>query len=429
MSATVAPTDPGPEPATDLTIRRDDRVGESTIVTHVTEFYCPPCQTALIARSDSDYAAFLDEHFGCEPASSAPRSRSSADTPRRTKRLAARAVPDALVRLGRAATLNEITHEARRYAKGTVLAALRASPQVVHACPGLWIAASCTGVPADDLRRLVVILDDCSDSDGLIDESRLEARCSGEPWADQVEQLAAALGCGRVLGLLCRRDTHLAVAKAAMVHLGGRATPTEAALATGRSKSRIASAFSASWNILPEGDGSWALAPEGYREFVEALRAQRGYCGVVMQDELAAALGYSRWCEQLEALAVKAGCERLFGRLLSDLRPVTLACWTLAEIGRPASGKEIAGALNAEVAAPYRLTGWAVNSTCRWYWELFERHDGARWWFTSDALREVKAVMEPLSPRPTVAARLRSGLARSGEALLERVTRGRGTPM
>ena len=356
------------------------------------------------------------------------QERDTALTIRRTKRPASRAVPDALVRLGRAATLDEITQEARRYAKGTVLAALRASPQVVHACPGLWIAASCTGVPADDLRRLVVILDDCSDSDGLIDESQLEARCGGEPWADQMEQLAAALGCVRVLGRLCRRDTHLAVAKAAMVHLGGRATPTEAAIATGRSKSRIASAFSASWDILPEGDGTWALAPYGYREFVEALRAQHDYCGVVMRDELAVALGYPQWCEQLEALAVKAGCERLFGRLHSDLRSVSLVCWTLAEIGRPASGKEIAGVLNAEVAAPYQLTGWAVNSTCRWYSRLFERHDGARWWFTPDALCEVKAVMEPSSPRPTVAARLRSGLVRSGKALLGRVTRGRDTP-
>ena len=291
---------------------------------------------------------------------------------------ASRAAPAALRRLGRPATLNEVTRAARRYPKAAIHAALRASCHAVHVNRGLWLAASCTGLPADDLRRLLALLDDCSDDDGLIDERRLAERCAGEPWADQIEELAAATGCVRVVGLLCRSKTRRAAAKAAMVHFGVRATPAEVAEATGHPFAAIAAAMSQSPDILPEGDGTWSLAPPGYRALADALWDHRGDCSLVAQDKVMAALGYSRWTEQLEALAVKAGCARLFGRLFSNDYPVTLVYGTLLAIGRSASCAEIAKTLNAEVPARHQLTVADVHRTCGSR-GMFERHAKRRW--------------------------------------------------
>ena len=64
-----------------LTIPRDDRVGEFTAVTHVTEFYCPACTTGIIVREEVDFEAFLADHFDCVPDGYTPGDM-DADDPR-----------------------------------------------------------------------------------------------------------------------------------------------------------------------------------------------------------------------------------------------------------------------------------------------------------------------------------------------------------
>ena len=301
---------------------------------------------------------------------------------------ASRAAPAALRRLGRPATVDEVTVAARRYPRTAIHGALRSSCHAVQVNRGLWLAASCTGLEADDLRRLRKLLDVCSDDDGLIDEQLLAARSAGEPWAGRIEELAAATGCVRVVGLLCRSETRRAVSKAAMVHFGVRATPAEVAEATGHPFAAIAAAMSQSPDILPEGDGTWSLAPPGYRAVVDALRDHRGDYSLVAQDKVAAALGYAGWTEQLETLAVKAGCVRLFGRLFRCDYPITLVFGTLLAIGRFASCAEIAETLNAEVPARHQLTVAAVHQTCGSR-GLFERNAEQCWRIEPDVLREM----------------------------------------
>ena len=336
----------------------------------------------------------------------------------RPKQPATRAAPAALERLRRPATLDEVTAACRhRYPKATIAAALQASPQIVHARRGLWVAAGCTGLPAEDLRRLAAILDDTADDDGLIDEPQLEARCAGESWAGRLEELVTLLGCVRVQRVLCRNNTARAAVKAAMVHLGVRTTPAAVAEATGRPVASITGAMSASPDILPEGDGTWALAPAGYREFVVALRRHRGCGGLVAQDSLAAALGCRGWTEPLEALALKAGCVRLFGRLFENDYPVTLIYGTLLDLKGVATADEIAARLSPELPARYRMNARQVDSRSRGHRRLLERCRDGRWRIAPDARRELSGVLGVSSSLTLIACEAHHNLARTGEAL------------
>ena len=335
----------------------------------------------------------------------------------RIKRPGTRAAPAALERIGRLASVDEVTRVAQYYPKETVKAALKASSKVVHGGRGMWIAASCTGLPADELEQFVSILGRCTDSDGLVDEHRMTERCAREPWVARVEELAAAMGCARVLGSLCRRDTHLAVAKAGLLHHGGRTTIAAVATAVGRPATAVAEAFSRSRNIFPEGDGVWSVPSPEYLEFAGTLRSHRDWV-LVPEDRLATTLGYPQWTEQLEAFAMRAGCVRLFGRLFANGFQDTLICGALIEIGRPASAAEIAAVLNPELSVGRQMSAEGIDWRCKRYsGGLLERDRGGHWWITPHALRRLNADMGMSM------ARWRSGLGSRRHRAVSRVLR------
>ena len=210
---------------------------------------------------------------------------------------------------------------------------------------------------ADHLHR-------CADDAGIIAIEALPAVCDGEPWAERAKELARLAGWVEVLGFLVRGGATKGVVKAAVKHLGGRATVAEVAAVTEKTETQVSGAFSACDSLIRVAPRTWAAAPDGYLEFCDALwRNGRG--PVLDEARLLADLKSDDWDDHLESVAAAAGCVRVFGVLLRDGSPASRVAAALVRLGRPATSKEIADYLDWSVTADW------VDEFCRGHSGVF----------------------------------------------------------
>ena len=196
---------------------------------------------------------------------------------------------------------------------------------------------------ADHLHR-------CADDAGIIAIEALPAVCDGEPWAQRTKELARLAGWVEVLGFLVRGGATKGVVKAAVKHLGGRATVAEVAAVTEKTERQVSGAFSACDSLIRVAPRTWAVAPDGYLEFCDALwcnaRSNFGRGPVLDEARLLADLKSDDWNDHLESVAAAAGCMRMSGVLLRDGSPASRVAAALIRLGRPATSKEIADNLD-----------------------------------------------------------------------------------
>ena len=168
---------------------------------------------------------------------------------------------------------------------------------------------------ADHLHR-------CADDAGIIAIEALPAVCDGEPWAQRAKELARLAGWVEVLGFLVRGGATKGVVKAAVKHLGGRATVAEVAAVTEKTERQVSGAFSACDSLIRVAPRTWAVAPDGYLEFCDALwrnaRSNLGRGPVLDEAQLLADLKSDDWNDHLESAAAAAGCMRMSGVLVRD---------------------------------------------------------------------------------------------------------------
>ena len=234
---------------------------------------------------------------------------------------------------------------------------------------GTWPGPGPGDMSKQEWLRFADRLHRCADDAGIIATEALPAVCDGEPWAQRTKELARLAGWVEVLGVLVRGGATKGVVKAAVKHLGGRATVVEVAAVTGKTETQVSAAFSACDSLIRVAPRTWAVAPDGYLEFCDALcwhaPNESGRVAVLDEARLLADLKADDWDDHLESVAAAAGCVRVFGVLVRDGSPASRVAAALVRLGRPATSKEIAGYLDWSVTADW------VDEFCRGHSGVF----------------------------------------------------------
>ena len=197
----------------------------------------------------------------------------------------------------------------------------------------------------------------CSDDVGIIDEDALTAWSAGRGWGLHLEDLAAACGYVRLSGRLAFRDNRLSATKAALLSLGGTATPDEIAHAAGRDKRSVAVALTACGSIIAVGAQMWAVTPwrradapapdhadDIAHALIPAARALADDAGLIDRDTLAHFAEMHGWPDSVDALVQRCGFVTVAGMLSTKTPAVAAARVALSALGGRATTAELADA-------------------------------------------------------------------------------------
>ena len=250
------------------------------------------------------------------------------------------AVNTMLLGVGAAVSRQEIA-AATGHSLMSVGAALVALPEAVRVNRGQWVHTDAVGLTPEQLQTFVRCLDECSDLDGVLDPDDLARICVEGPWNGATTDLALAVGCTNVMGLLVRGDLRGGTAKAAVVQLGGRATTPEVAAAVGFSETRANGALNACKSLYRCAPRTWTPHPDSYQTFRDVLE-RHTQDGVVNRQAALAELAEQSLAPPMMRLAFNGDHKPPLAKLGRRGYWHALINAALAHLGRPAAANEIA---------------------------------------------------------------------------------------